>query len=118
MKQLTVIGTNHRQGNSRIWLEGKRLAEAGFTVGSRYKRIVIKGDETTNATPSIILGLDVDGEYRVSGKGEKPIIDITGKVVRETFPQSDGDDFAEKQIVEVEYKIGCIVIQRPKEVSK
>lgn len=34
----TVLGTNKKVPKSRIWIEGKRLVDAGFTVGARYHR--------------------------------------------------------------------------------
>ena len=108
-KQLTIIGTNHAKANSRIWIEGKRLVESGFTVGKKYSR-----DATDD---SIVLYLDVGGVYKVSGKGDKPIIDTTGKVVREVFPDT-GDDTA-KQVIEVTYEQGVITFRRAeKEVPK
>ena len=109
MKQLTIIGTNHAKKNSRIWIEGERLIEAGFTVGSRYDRNVF--------TDKIELMLSGTGKYKVSGKGDKPIIDTTGKVVREVFPDT-GDDTA-KQVIEVTYEQGVITFRRAeKEVVK
>lgn len=47
------------------------------------------------------MQLHPDGAYKVSGKGDKPIIDITGKVVTDRFK---GDD------VTVVYKEGVIEI--------
>ncbi len=91
----TVIGTNHQQARSRIWIEGARLVESGFVVGAKYTRSV---------TPSgIVLQLDPAGKYKVSGKGVKPIIDITGSVVRNTFPLP-------AQTVDVGYMNGSICI--------
>ncbi len=107
---LTVIGTNHQKAMSRIWIEGKRLVESGFTVGKKYNR-------TYNTTTEngqdfrIFLKLHPEGKYKVSGKGEKPIIDISGGIVREVFPDT-GDDTA-RQVVEVVYGEGVITIQSP-----
>ena len=79
----TVLGTNHKKPKSRIWIEGERLKAAGFTVGTRYNRTVHrKPDATVN---HIVLTLAADGKFKVSGKGEKPIIDITGSTVTELF---------------------------------
>lgn len=58
------------KGRARIWLEGKRLTAAGFAVGSRFNIEVIEG--------ALVLRLDASGSRRVSGKGERPIIDISG----------------------------------------
>ena len=105
-KLLTIIGTNHGKAVSRIWIEGKRLVEAGFTVGARYDRV---WDSHTSFW--IILRLDPDGRYKVSGKGERLIIDTSGKVVREVFP--DSGDNTERQVVEVTFKPGVITMRRP-----
>lgn len=109
-KQLTIIGTNHGKAVSRIWIEGKRLVEAGFTVGLKYTRTT---GRTEDGMDYIKLTLDREGNYKVSGKGDKPIIDTSGKVVRDVFPDS-GDDTS-KQVVEVLYGEGVITIQRPTE---
>ncbi len=99
---LTVVGRNHGKAQSRIWLEGQRLILAGFTVGARYNRAVFPG--------CIRLVLDPQGKYKVSGKGEKPIIDTTGKTVTDLFPDS-GDDTA-KQVAKVSFIHGIIKIER------
>ena len=83
--QLTIIGTNHGKGTSRIWLEGKRLVEAGFEVGTRYDRNVIKAKDGWD---HLELRVKSDGKFKVSGKGDKPIIDISGKAVTETFREA------------------------------
>lgn len=95
----TVLGTNHKVARSRVWIEGNRLVEAGFKVGARYHRTTsgVTGD-------GITLRLAPDGKYKVSGKGEKPIIDITGEAVRKTFPTGD--------TVDVIYSPGVIVIRQ------
>ena len=89
----TKLGTNKLVPKSRIWIEGKRLIDAGFTVGKTYYR--------TAFANAIRLTLHDDGPYKVSGKGEKPIIDITGKVVTERFTGEE---------VTVVYKVGEIEI--------
>lgn len=105
-KILTIIGNNHGKKTSRIWIEGKRLVEAGFTVGARYLRTV--GPDWITLQ---LRGPDEDWSHKVSGKGDKPIIDTSGKVVRDVFPDT-GDDTA-KQVVEVTYEPGVIIIKRP-----
>lgn len=98
--QLTIIGTNHGKGTSRIWLEGKRLVEAGFEVGTRYHRYA-------HSTPSAIqLIANSKGKYRVSGKGDKPIIDISGRAVTETFAEHISKSYPKTPVVEVEYSLG------------
>ena len=73
----TVLGVNKKVPKSRIWIEGKRLVDAGFGVGQRYHRTAFEN--------AIELTIHPDGAFKVSGKGDKPIIDITGKVVTERF---------------------------------
>lgn len=73
----TKLGTNKGVPKSRIWIEGKRLVEAGFKVGAKYHRTLFEN--------AIRLDLHDDGSFKVSGKGDKPIIDITGKVVTDRF---------------------------------
>jgi hypothetical protein len=103
--QLTIIGTNHGKGTSRIWLEGKRLVEAGFEVGTRY-------DRYAHSNPSAIqLIANPKGNYKVSGKGDKPIIDISGGAVTETFAEHISASSPKTPVVEVEYSKGEIFIK-------
>jgi hypothetical protein len=83
--QLTIIGTNHGKGTSRIWLEGKRLVEAGFEVGTRYDRMSNQTSRHGWVFSSLSFGPTPNGKFKVSGKGDKPIIDISGGAVTETF---------------------------------
>lgn len=71
----TILGTNHKKPRTRIWLEGQRLKDAGFTVGTRYDRTLHGG--------GIVIDIAAEGKFKVSGKGDKPIIDITGSAVTE-----------------------------------
>lgn len=68
------------RGKPRIWLEGKRLDHAGFTVGARYNLDVVGG--------LIRMRLAEDGARKVSGKGERPIVDLSG---RSCEPYTTGD---------------------------
>lgn len=85
-KQITTkIGTARKVERSRIWIEGPRLTAHGFNPGDRFSaawstdrtRLVLVKCKSTDD-----IGLPV---HTVSGKGDKPIIDITGQKVRETF---------------------------------
>jgi hypothetical protein len=100
--QLTIIGTNHGKGTSRIWLEGKRLVEAGFEVGTRYDRYADSSGIQLIANPK--------GKYKVSGKGDKPIIDISGGAVTQTFADHISKSSPKTPVVEVEYSKGEIFI--------
>lgn len=84
----TKLGTAKGVARSRIWIEGKRLAAAGFTVGRHF---VKDWEYRKGVRPELTLTLLTDDDvvattpYKVSGKGEKPIIDITGEMVAESF---------------------------------
>lgn len=61
------IGSN--RGTARLWLQGKKLHDAGFIAKTtRYNVLIEKGRVTIASVE--------DGERRVSGKGDMPIIDI------------------------------------------
>jgi len=73
---------NHR-GGKRVWLEGKHLTNHGFHAKETYFQKKWRADvglltlvECSAATP---------GARRVSGKGDKPVIDITGQTRLEVF---------------------------------
>jgi hypothetical protein len=70
----TKVGAAKRIPRSRIWLEGDRLASAGFTNGARYNAVW----SATGAT----LTLCADGARKVAGTEFRPVIDITGTNVR------------------------------------
>ena len=58
------------KGKPRIWIEGKRLIAAGFLRGERYS--------LTSHDTGIVLKLDAEGSRKVCGKGERPLIDLSG----------------------------------------
>jgi hypothetical protein len=105
--QLTIIGTNHGKGTSRIWLEGKRLVEAGFEVGTRYDRNVIKAKDGWD---HLELRVKSDGKFKVSGKGDKPIIDISGKAVTETFREAIESYLPRVVVIKADYSDGKVVL--------
>jgi DNA (cytosine-5)-methyltransferase 1 len=97
------VGTN--KGRPRIWIDGKKLKEAGFTGGVTYFahtsagsiRCTLEAPQTTVNTPGRITGRKVTG--RPDGK---PIIDILGKDVETAF--------ANIERVQVTFEKGAIVI--------
>lgn len=96
---ITKLG-DHR-GGKRIWIEGKRLVDAGFEAGVMYQR-----DWTPNTLTLTLLYEDdivTSKPSLVSAKGDKPIIDITGKRVANHFPNCDK--------VAVTYEQGVITIE-------
>ena len=89
-KFTTKLGRNKK--NSRVWIEGKRLDAAGFQVGATYSK---KFNKRT-----IVLTLDGEGKLKVSHRGLVPIIDLSGKKIREFFEAYDR--------VEVTFREGTI----------
>ena len=67
------VGSN--RGKPRLWLEGQWLADLGFSRGTKF---------TVTWEPDITLRV-VPGRFEtphtriVSGKGDRPIIDIAGE---------------------------------------
>jgi hypothetical protein len=85
----TKLGKTSAGERSRIWIEGARLEAHGFTPKTKFLKI-------WRADGTLLLakeGTKLSGEdantpatiATVSGKGTKPIIDITGAKVVETF---------------------------------
>ena len=63
------VGSN--RGAKRVWLEGKILGQAGWTAKkTRF--------DITQSVHGLTLVRSDNGARRVSGKGDKPIIDICG----------------------------------------
>ena len=71
---MVKVGASKRIPQSRIWIEGWRLINAGFAHGARYN--VTWRDTGATLTP------DVAGDRKVAGTIGRPIIDITGEKVR------------------------------------
>ena len=83
MNLQTKLGTARRVERSRIWIEGKRLTAAGFAVGRYF--IAEWEDKALTLTLLDADTIIADAPRKVAGTGDKPIIDITGAQVRETF---------------------------------
>ena len=95
MIQEYKIGSN--RGRPRIWLEGKRLTASGIGRGDRFI--------THNVDEGVTIQITPDGRRKVSGKGDRPIIDIVGSDVKH-WGFDIGDD------VEVTYNYRWIFIRR------
>lgn len=95
------VGPARKVARSRIWLQGKHLTQAGFQPGFNYSALwdSPKGGLTLTLDPQ--HGKEVEVRT-VSGKGDVPIIDITGAKVRDTFTA---------EFVEVSFYNGRIVIR-------
>lgn len=100
------LSTTRAGDRSRIWLEGKRLTGAGFLPGMYYVKsfsddgLVLKLSTLPVAELHEKYGRDLVG--KISGKGEKPIIDIVGVSVINAFGKGTH--------VNVEYRKGRITI--------
>jgi hypothetical protein len=102
---VTKLGTAKRIERSRIWIEGKRLVNAGFSVGQCYSLDTSNPKRwTLTAVIGASFNLDDPSVRAVSGKGDKPIIDITGAHVRDAFGAGTH--------VRVTYAPGLITITR------
>lgn len=85
---ITKLGTTRAGERTRIWIEGNRLLDAGFAAGATFTKTWHENSlELIKARKSQIRAFDIprSGWATVSGKGSKPIIDITGAKVVETF---------------------------------
>lgn len=65
------VGLN--RGKPRLWLEGKILADNGFTCGSPWLLQQVGSSLILHATPG--------GDRKVAGTAQRPIIDINSKVL-------------------------------------
>lgn len=99
----TKLGVARKVPRSRIWIEGKRLIAAGFTPGRYFAK------DWNELSGQLTLTLLTDDAIvstlpcKVSGKGEKPIIDITGQNVLDAFGKHC-------EHVQVRYYAGVILI--------
>lgn len=81
------LGTSRAGAGTRLWLEGKRLADHGFTHGSHFERVWLEGKLTLmTATAKHFDTLPREERGTVAGSAARPIIDITGQQVSQAFP--------------------------------
>ena len=92
------------RGRPRIWLEGKRLAAAVFERGVRFDLTL-----GTKRYGGLLLYLNEDGsgKRKVSGKGDRPIVDIVGAEIQRCGLQS-GDDV----VITYDCEVSEILIRR------
>ena len=69
----TKVGNN--RGAARIWLEGKRLLDAGWKRGDRYDAIF--------GSNGLMYIKAEDGKRAVAGTESRPIIDTNSKKITE-----------------------------------
>jgi hypothetical protein len=95
------IGTN--KGKRRIWIDGKRLANAGFIGGTSYYAYVAPGVIVLSLSAIKSRDDTLARMRKVTGRPDgKPIIDMLGGDVALAFPEGDS--------VYVEFKHGRIEI--------
>ena len=92
------------RGKPRIWIEGKRLTDAGLSVGDRFDTVQALGQLIIKKRPEI----PPYGRRKVSGKGERPIIDLSGA---SCAPFTTGDAVA------IEYKPNGVIVIRSEGVE-
>ena len=88
------------RGKPRIWIEGKRLTDAGLLAGDRFDMI--------RALGQLMIHKRANGARKVSGKGERPIIDLSGA---SCAPFTTGDAVA------IEYKPNGVIAIRSEGVE-
>lgn len=82
-----ALGGTRAGAGTRLWLEGKRLSANGF-----HHRLLVQ--RTWSANRLVLAIVDSDTWNRlpranrttIAGTIDRPIIDITGQIVRATFP--------------------------------
>jgi hypothetical protein len=71
---------------TRIWIQGPRLTEAGFVPGLFFTRTWGVNSLTLELVSAAKFEkLSIKERGKVSGKGDLPIIDVTGALVASTF---------------------------------
>lgn len=99
----TKLGNTRAGERTRIWLEGARLTAHGFEPGTSFRKVW--AEQALVLIAETYAGPKTREYGTVSGKGAKPIIDITGSQVAEWF----GDH---ETHVTVTYRAGRITIKR------
>jgi hypothetical protein len=80
------LGKTRAGERSRVWLEGKKLESTGFTQGTLFSKEWLKGklviERITQTTFDKLAPIN---RGTVSGSIGRPVIDITGEKVQNTF---------------------------------
>lgn len=85
----TKLGEAKGAARSRIWLQGPRLPLHGFKLGGLFHKDWKAGKLVLTAIGQRQAGQLPKGAVgKVSGSNERPLIDIVGKMVAETFSGS------------------------------
>lgn len=82
---ITKLGKTRAGECSRVWIEGARLQKAGFIVGVTFHKTWDEEARTLELKTRVPKDAPRTDVGTVTGKGDKPIIDIIGSKVIETF---------------------------------
>lgn len=93
------IGFN--KGRPRLWLEKAILTDNGFKVGDKITVSI-------EAVGRMNIDVNPEGNRKVSGKGDRPIIDLTGKILEE----AGFDGVAKVQITAVSNMPGHLIVTK------
>jgi hypothetical protein len=81
------LGTSRAGAGTRLWLEGKRLTDHGFTHGAFVCREWHEGKLRLSVIDAATFeALPRSERTTVAGSASRPIIDITGTQVSQAFP--------------------------------
>lgn len=81
------LGTSRAGNGTRLWLEGKRLADHGFTHGALVAREWHEGKlRLSIVDAATFAALPRNERTTVAGSATRPIVDITGQQVAQAFP--------------------------------
>ena len=87
-KHIRKLGWN--KGIRRLWIEGLDLRRAGFTAKETYYIRTYDHDGLTLHLDAITEDTVIDSApFKVSGKGDNPVIDITGADLQTFFDGCD-----------------------------
>lgn len=75
-----VMKTCHNKGNSRIWLEGSKLADNGFQRGDMLQKTFEGNSLIFTRVSNPIAG---EKYHRIAGTENRPILDCCGRWVTE-----------------------------------
>jgi hypothetical protein len=99
---ITKLGKTRSGERSRVWIEGERLTTFGFKAGSHYVREWDLPERTIRLRKiTAAAAAKLPQAFKVSGRAERPVIDITGNQVSSLFKTAR---------VKVQFERGLIVI--------
>lgn len=98
------IGLN--RGKRRIWIEGNILIDHGINHGDRWNVI--------NSPNSLVILVDPNGKRKVAGTKNRPIIDMSGATITDSF--ADHTQVVTVEPVKMGMGIGLVLTGVPVEV--